>query len=777
MVTLITENIPEEMKKLPQWVVWRLETRRDKNGSEKITKVPYQTNGIKAAVDNPNTWTTFERAVKAVNSTQGKFTGIGFVFTKEAGILGIDFDNVRENGVWNQKVLNEIKSFGSYWEISQSGTGAHVYIYAKMSEEQLEGRITGRKKGIRETYYQKRFFVVTGDVVEEGLKINQAQEAFDLWFKDHFPSSQIKKGKVDAKTTTKEGKKSKTEPMFSPAMSDDEVINLCRSAKNSEKFIKLFVNGDTSDYNSASDADLGLCNILTFYTQDPEQVDRLFRKSKLMRDKWNRVGEMTISKAINSKTTFYTGKNKKNEKQDKPLKVEIPFNIVAEHILKNNHIFSMRDNGEIYVYANGVYRAEGTEAILGTMARDLHKELYKQMWNEVNPTFEIGNIPPATIKYVNEVLAYIRAYTHIGREEIDSEQMRYANFTNGLLDLKEWKIIEHTPDIRIIGQFPVAYDEKATCPNIMKYLKSCELTEENINVLTEFAGYCLTPDVKMQKALMLYGSGSNGKSVFINLLKTIIGKDYTSGETLQQLETDKYRVANLYGKRLNAFPDLKDTPLQQNEVFNTLTGNELYLTGERKYQHPFDFKPTAKLMFSANKIPFAFSDNYAYYRRWILIKFPHTFEKSEVDEDLLSKLTTEQEKSGFLNMMIEGLKRLYTNRKFSYTQDVDEVEQEYLLHSDNVAVFEETCLRDCSGNEEPTEKRKVYEAYVKWCAANKLVAQKIKVFTKKLDKAGRKVHNTTKYDETTKKAKWFSCYFNTIVDLDMNPKQKILKTT
>jgi len=253
--------------------------------------------------------------------------------------------------------------------------------------------------------------------------------------------------------------------------------------------------------------------------------------------------------------------------------------------------------------------------------------------------------------------------------------------------------------------------------------------------------------------------------VFINLLKTILGKYYVSGESLHNLEIDKYRVANLYGKRLNAFPDLKDTPLQTNEVFNILTGNDLELTGEKKYQHDFRFKPTVKLLFSANKIPFAYSDNYAYYRRWILIEFPKTFENDEIDEKILEKLTTEDEKSGFLNLMLEGLKRLLKNRRFSYDLGVDEIEKQYLLHSDNVTVFEEQCLRDCSGNEEPNEKNLVYNLYKAWCDKNNLIPAKPKTFTRKLDKIGRKIHNTTKWIPEEKKKVWFSCYFNTIVDL------------
>lgn len=425
----------------------------------------------------------------------------------------------------------------------------------------------------------------------------------------------------------------------------------------------------------------------------------------------------------------------------------------------------MRDNGELFIYQDGVYRSPGAEAILDTIIRDVHIQIYKEKWQQENPDDEEPeHIPKAPTKEVFETIAYLRAYTHVSREEIDGEQEGYINFNNGLFNLKEWKLKPHTPEIRSIAQVPAKFDPSAKCPRIAHYMVECELTPDKIQVLKEFAGYCLTTNVSLQKALMLYGKGSNGKSVFINLLKVIFGRGYVSGESLQNLEQDKYRVANLYGKRLNAFPDLKDTPLQTNEVFNTLTGNDLSLTGERKYQHAFSFKPTAKLLFSANKIPFAYSDNYAYYRRWILIEFPHTFEKDQIDERLLEKLTTEEEKSGFINLMLEGLKKLLDNRKFSYDMEVSEIEKQYILHSDNVQVFEEDCLRDCSGNEEATEKGQVYKFYCTWCKVNNLTPVKPKAFTGRLKKIGRRVYDTTKYNIDTKETYHYSTYFNTVVD-------------
>lgn len=858
------------MKAFKNWVLWKYTDRENSNGEIKKTKEPYQANGKRAESNNPSTWGSFENIIKTLNRYPDKYSGIGFMFSQDSGIMGLDFDHIKdpESGEWDPEALKEIKSLDSYTEISPSGTGAHVIVkgVVPLNPDEMEKGKTGKKdtNAGREMYHSKRFFTITGELLPETTKIiNHAQDAVSALYYKWFNERDNKK------ITGKEGK-------GDIRLSDSEIIEIASRAKNSEKFKNLY-NGNISGYGSQSEAEQALCSLLAFYTQDPRQIDSIFRSSGLYRDKWERddYRNDTINKALQGVTETYNpekkGKGKSvrnilssrgrevlnlafkkmleadsdqarqrngegfnkfdseaihedmdgkeevpdnvlikhahrlkkykkqlteygidinemediikeaNEKQKsaEAKKVNVHFDEVADQILKNYHIFSMRDNGQIYLYQDGVYRSDGVEAILGTRIRDAYNSLFVEKWKEINSDFDLPeHIPKATAKYVNEVLEYIRAYTHMSRNDIDGNQDRYVNFKNGLFDLEEWKLIEHNPEILNIAQIQARYDPAAKCPVITRYFKDCELPEESIKVLEEFAGYCLTTDVKLQKAVMLYGNGANGKSVFINLLKIILGKDCVSGESLQNLETDKYRVANLYGKRLNAFPDLKDSPLQTNEVFNTLTGNDLELIGERKYQHDFRFKPTAKLLFSANKIPFAYSDNYAYYRRWILIEFPKTFEKDEIDESIIEKMTTEEEKSGFINLMLEGLKRLLQNRRFSYDLGVDEIEKQYLLHSDNVQIFEETCLRDCEGTEKPNSKKEVYDYYLIWCNFHKINPVKPKTFTKKLDKIGRKVYNTSTYNPETKKGEWFSCYYNTRLTINYRPaKNRVPNTT
>ncbi|MDD3041175.1 phage/plasmid primase, P4 family [Bacteroides sp.] len=459
-------------------------------------------------------------------------------------------------------------------------------------------------------------------------------------------------------------------------------------------------------------------------------------------------------------------RNEKNEEADGEIK--LPFNEVADRVIQKQPLFTMKDTGEFFLYKDGMYKNDVASRTINKIIRDEYQEYFLEQWNALYPDKEPDNVPAAKAGFVSEVMEYIIVNTFEERRNIDADQGRYINFKNGLFDMRKWKLIPHTPDVITISQVNASYEPAATCHNINAYFTSCRLPEESKTILVEFAGYCLTYDVKLQKALMLFGNGSNGKSVFINLLKTILGYEMVSGESLHQLETDKYRVANLYGKTLNAFPDLKNAPLQTNEVFNTLTGNDKYLTGERKYQNSFSFENTAKLMFSANKIPFARSDNFAYYRRWLLVEFPYTFKDGEIDEGLIDKITTEQEKSGFVNLMLEGLKTVFENRKFSYSLSVEEVENTYLLHSDNVTAFEEQCMRDCEADEFPTEKNQTYNWYKTWCQMKNLTPVKEKAFTARLGKLGRKIFSTTRVINTGGKPIHVKYYENTVVDFKSN---------
>ena len=242
----------------------------------------------------------------------------------------------------------------------------------------------------------------------------------------------------------------------------------------------------------------------------------------------------------------------------------------------------------------------------------------------------------------------------------------------------------------------------------------------------------MIPDTRMQKAVMLIGVGSNGKGVFLKLLTEFIGMDNTSGESLQNLESDKFAVANLHGKLLNIFPDLASSKLYDNTMFKILVGGDL-IRGEKKFETAYQFENTARIIFSANKIPSVQKDEYAYFRRWILIEFPHNFEGKKDYKKLIYKLTTEEELSGLLNEAIEALKGLLENGEFSYNKTIEEVERMYQIKSDSVAAFADECVLMSS---EDTLKAVVFEAYVNWCKKNGVKPESNNTFGKRFKSLG-----------------------------------------
>lgn len=263
--TTTFNNTPIQMQQRPRWVVWR---REERDG--KLTKIPYQPNGAKASSTDPSTWISFEDAVKT--AATGCYTGIGFVLGLDVDIgktwIGIDWDKQHPD-----EIHDEIVSLGSYGELSPSGNGAHVIAWGTKPGKK------SRKSNI-EIYDSGRYFTVTGDHIEDtpkeirDININALQAIYQ---------------KIDP---DEESHQPKQNTRRKPDLSDNEIIEKCQNASNSAKFNALW-RGNTSGYDSHSNADLALCSILAFYTQDAIQLDRLVRRSGLYREKWDRTDYAT----------------------------------------------------------------------------------------------------------------------------------------------------------------------------------------------------------------------------------------------------------------------------------------------------------------------------------------------------------------------------------------------------------------------------------------------------------------------------------------------------
>ncbi len=293
-ITLFEGGVPFDLRQRRQWVVWR---REERDG--KATKVPYapraRTHGgrdwKRASPTNPETWGTLAEAWAALRL--GKFSGVGFVFTPGDRLVGIDLDHCRDpsTGTVASWATGIIERFDSYSEISPSGTGVHVIVACSLPLP------PGNRQGDIEIYQQGRYFAITGDVLDAGRRPAViADRTADLlaWHAELF-------GQADPVPFAPP----KVEQL-PVALADQEVIDRACAAANGPK-VRRLLDGETSDYPSASEADLALCRLLAFYTQDPDQLDRLVRRSALYRRKWERADyrDAVLRTAISSLTATF----------------------------------------------------------------------------------------------------------------------------------------------------------------------------------------------------------------------------------------------------------------------------------------------------------------------------------------------------------------------------------------------------------------------------------------------------------------------------------------
>lgn len=245
-------NIPHKMRAYRNWIVWRLEDKDRK----KPTKIPYCVYGGFAKVNEPRTWSTFDEAVCACQ--EGGYNGVGFVFTNTP-FIGVDIDGCldKDSKELSQEAIQALEIAKSYTELSQSGSGLHIILEGSLPQ----GR---RRNGNFEMYGEgsNQYFAITGELYGEYIEIRNDQQAIDTIHQQYIALTYNLSEKIKplSKNVTK--------------LTDKQIIERARSAKNGKRFSSLWA-GNISEYdNDHSRADLALCRILAFWCQrDSQQIN------------------------------------------------------------------------------------------------------------------------------------------------------------------------------------------------------------------------------------------------------------------------------------------------------------------------------------------------------------------------------------------------------------------------------------------------------------------------------------------------------------------------
>ena len=304
----IDQNCPSCIRDRTQWVAWKYVER-----GGKPTKAPINPhNGSLASSTDASTWGTFAEAIEACRRNNA-LAGVGFVFTADDPYCGVDLDDSIDESSgelkqWAQQIVDRLDS---YTEISPSGSGLKVFIKANKPGSRCR---KAYEDGEVEIYDRDRFFTVTGSCLPTiPSEINLRQESLDLVYAQVFGNDDPG---TNAVPTASRGPQPSDSGFVS--LSDDEIIDLaCKKPRTGDKFRSLWDGHWNDHYNSASEADSSVVFSLAYYTKDAQQIDRIFRRSQLMRDKWDQLhggetyGATTIAKALSKVTKQYTPKAKR----------------------------------------------------------------------------------------------------------------------------------------------------------------------------------------------------------------------------------------------------------------------------------------------------------------------------------------------------------------------------------------------------------------------------------------------------------------------------------
>lgn len=349
-------------------------------------------------------------------------------------------------------------------------------------------------------------------------------------------------------------------------------------------------------------------------------------------------------------------------------------------------------NSQLYVYEDGYYQQD--------------EKIIERKMIELFPAIKQNQRA--------EVLSYIRIKTHVNSADIKVNPY-IINLQNTRYDIRSGKCLEFSPDKIEFDRIPVVYDPSAYCADLDKMLNRVFLGDrEVINLFEEMVGACLLKRNSYQKAFILIGSGSNGKSTILDLIEEFLGPRNYSSLPLEKV-TDRFNMAELENRLANIGDDIDNVTIKDSGTLKKMISGES-ITVERKGERPFKLSPYATHIYSANAIPRSFDKSDGFYRRWLFIPFNAKFSAEDPDYDPLieEKITTPTALSYLLNIGIRGASRLIKRGRFTEPASVKEALEHYKTeNSTTLSWIDDKELGEDYFLENSTDK--LYSDFTDWC--------------------------------------------------------------
>lgn len=701
-----------------QWVCWQ--AIPDDARPEKPRKVPINAlTGGNAMSNQPDTWCSFEQAVEAAP----QYDGIGFMFAN--GIFGVDLDGCESaiedyaNGN-NDNIVGEfIYTLRSYAERSVSGQGIHILCKGALPSG-------GRRRKNVEMYDAGRFFIMTGLSCSPFKALRDCTEAIKPLHEKYI-------GGGTAPTT------GMAKPVLPMNLTDAEIIKMAESSKQGQLFRDLWAGNYTAYFQTQSEADMSLCNMLAFWTRKDEQMmDHLFQQSGLMRDKWTRkqsgstYGKITIRKAIRDCASVYEPKPQYHisigsTPQDK----SNPYKSYSFDDTGNAERFIDRFGDTVlfnytakkWMYFDGRRWCPDDLGEAKRMADEIAEEALHGLDEYLEHTTPGTDLDDAAKEYLRHVktmrssrskIAMLTESQHL-RPTVEMAFDRNENLlcvVNGTIDLLKGSLLPHDRAHMISKISTTEYTDKRDHPLWDRFLNDIfSGDKELIQYIQKAVGYSLTGSTVEHCAFFCYGTGRNGKSTFLDIISEMMG-DYAINiqpETImirQAQAGPTSDVARMKGARFVTTVEPNEGARLNEGMLKQLTGGDK-VTAAKKYEDEFEFKPEFKLWMATNHKPTIRGTDLGIWSRIRLIPFKVQIPDERIDRNLKFKLR--EEMPGILAWAVAGC-LLWRREGLKIPASVREASKEYRGEMDVLSSFIEECCEETGEIDANT----LYRAYSDW---------------------------------------------------------------
>ena len=347
----------------------------------------------------------------------------------------------------------------------------------------------------------------------------------------------------------------------------------------------------------------------------------------------------------------------------------------------------------------------------------------------------------ATPQFANAALKQFVLLADIPERSQDTTKA-LINLKNGTFDVEKQELREHRAEDFLTYCLDYNYNPNAQAPIFLKYLNRVLPNPSDQAVLQEFHGYIFTP-LKLEKALILYGSGSNGKSVQFEITTALLGKHNIATKTLGDImngDMGNDVLGKLQNKLLNYGSEIRAKQVDADLLKRLISGEPV--TYREKYKGSYDLENTCRFIFNANQLPQAAELTEAFFRRFLIIPYMEFIDDNEKDPELHCKIIS-NELPGILNWVISGTERLLVQKRFSYSESAHHTMIQYKHDSNVVSLFKEEYQLESSMHHK-TPNAVLYQNFKLFCKEHGERSLSQKQFSQELKNLGFEAYRTSK---------------------------------